>query len=234
MPQPMGELTPDSLLQTFAIDQATLRRLARPLLSALYNPEVSGADTVGERTLLLIRTGSTLDWLFLAAYGPENFAYLTGREYFRMRSILEGLYDHLGTISGLSAFWRMGRPFADFASYVIGDGLKTQLLEWNARPVQPLTEEDWKQLFADARTVAVFLSAEEEELRETVCRQALIHEVNLQPVSMVDIPSGLGLLPFSGSRRPRIEFKEVILARDFPRIGTMNSRLRRILQLLND
>jgi len=234
MPQSPGELIPDSILQTFTIDQVTWRRLARPLLTTLYRPQVMGEGTAPERTLLMIHTISPLDWLFLSAYGPENFIFLTGREYFRMRAVMEGLYDHAGTISGLSAIWRMGRPFADFISYVIGDGLKTQLLEWNARPLQLLKDEDWKLLFADQKIAAVFLSAGEEELRQEVCRQALLHEINIQPVTMQDMPAGLGLLPFSSDRRPKIEFKEPVLAGDFPRIGTMNSRLRRILQLLKD
>ncbi len=153
----------DPILRVFTIDLDVLRNLLRPVLYGFLNVQIAGTEHVPEEGPGIIVSGYTgpLDAVLTAVYFPRPVTFLADTELFTLKHRLQTFYDEVGTITGLPAFWRMGRPFVDMLTFMVGDGLKTQMLQWQALPIPPDTDETLQkervaQLLREGKTVAIF------------------------------------------------------------------------------
>lgn len=192
-PPPLEQ--PDSILKFFTVDLDLLRRILRPLLYGFLNVNIAGTEHVADegRGLIVSNYSGPFDALLSAIYFPRPVTFLATNDLFNLKQRLQKSYDDFGTITGLPAFWRMGRPFVDMVTFMIGDGLKTQMLQWQALPLSDSADEAEQknkvlQLLAEERIVVIFAEGTspgtESSTRDFVARLALEADCPVYPTQI--------------------------------------------------
>jgi 1-acyl-sn-glycerol-3-phosphate acyltransferase len=154
----------DSILRIFTWDVEALRLALRPVLYGFLNVDIVGTENVAGkgRGLVVANYSGPIDAVLTAMFFPRTVTFLADRELFTLKQKLQTMYDDLGVYTGLSGMWRMGRPFVDILTFMIGDGLKTQMLQLEAMPLAVSADEELRRerilpLLEEDRLVIVFL-----------------------------------------------------------------------------
>ena len=157
----------------FVLNVDTARAAIGAIVSTLFRVRVTGLEHVPAEggAILVCNHASYIDPVLVGLNYPRNVTFLAMSELFTLKERLNDLYSEVGTITGMPFFWSLGKPLFEFASSLLGDGIKTQLLEWQAVPVvrnfrgdshreamayyQDLMDQ-MKALVKEGRVVAVF------------------------------------------------------------------------------
>lgn len=225
----------DSIFKFFTVDLELLRNVLRPLLYGFLNVNITGTEHVAEKGngLIVSNYSGPIDALLSAIYFPRPVTFLATSELFNLKQRLQKMYDEFGTITGLPAFWRMGRPFIDMMTFMIGDGLKTQMLEWQAVPLAPgtdaLSQKDRvRRLLDDGHIVIIFSEGTspgtESATRDFVAGLALEAKCPVYP-TLIDgtdhaLEIGRVLTGKLFSQKIRFAIGEAVRPEDFPNKGS--------------
>ena len=121
----------------FVLNVETARAAIGAVVSTLFRVRVTGLEHVPAEggAILVCNHASYIDPVLLGLHFPRMVTFLAMSELFTLRERLNALYNEVGMITGMPFFWSLGKPLFEFASSLVGDGFKTQLLEWQAVPV---------------------------------------------------------------------------------------------------
>ena len=125
------------LLQLFTLDLNVAKMTLGPMLANLFRIRTMGRENVPESGggLVICNHASYLDPMIMGLYFPRPATFLAMSDLFTIRDRVMELFNEIGTITGLPMVWHMAKPFMQFWSTLVGDGFKTQLLEFQAVPV---------------------------------------------------------------------------------------------------
>ncbi len=125
------------LYRLFVLNIETARATIGAVVSTLFPTKVTGTEHVPSDggAILVCNHASYLDPLLVGLHFPRPVTFLAMSELFTIRDRLNQLYNELGMITGMPFLWSLGKPMFEVASSLLGDGFKTQLLEWQAVPV---------------------------------------------------------------------------------------------------
>lgn len=125
------------LYRLFTLNLETARMTLAPILANLFRVKAVGQEKVptDEGAILVCNHASYIDPVLLGLYFPREVTFLAMSNLFTLRERFNKLYNEIGTITGMPFVWSLGKPMFEVFSSLVGDGLKTQLLEWQAVPV---------------------------------------------------------------------------------------------------
>ena len=125
------------LYQLFVMQRELARSTIGPWLASLFRIHTSGFENVPKTggAILVCNHASYLDPLIKGLYFPRTVTFLAMSDLFTIKNQLMKLYNELGTITGIPTLWSIGKPFVEIFSSLLGDGVKTQLLELKAVPI---------------------------------------------------------------------------------------------------